>query len=708
MSSTTSRRIFVSYRREDTRHMAGRLFDRLAERFGDVNVFMDVDSIEPGVDFAEAIERAVGQSDVLLTLIGAAWLCETDEHGRRRLDDPDDLVVLEVKSALNRGIRVIPVLVDGAAPPRRDDLPECLAPLARRNAVRLDHDTFRSDIGPLLAVLDRTQPNLSTAPPSRATISLEQPSETDVQPYPTGQDTNQDVELDLTAGSVGSSELQPSSRGQPPTDPQAGPDRAPLIESPDHALSVASAHADRAASAGRDPSAVTPTTGPTGSYDRQQRLDEAARSVGSAVTIETAVAGSTTRGRPTAPHNPVEAAHSDTHTEPVSSPEQDHLQSSPPPRSSSPSAATDVPSRRPIVGVLIAVTAVGLLLIVVMVFTPSRSPSSRSDNPTQPTDGLTVQPVQERTITGQGKVYAVATAQLNGRPVIVSGGNDETVRVWDVASGQPIGHPLVGHEQAVGTVATAELAGRLVIVSGDGHYTVRVWDLSSGAPIGQPIAQKFNSSVVTTTQLGDRPVIVSGGIETPPVRVWDLSDGTPVGQPSTCHSTSVHDLAIAQLDGRPVIVSGDSDGIVCVSDPATGEPVGQPFAVDTKGVSALTTVQLDGRPVIISAGSDNNIRLWDLATRTPIGQPLTGHTESVAALAIAELHGRQVLVSASSDDTLRVWDLAARTPITRPLTGHTDNVVAVATTQLNGRPVIISGSTDGTLRTWDLAAHINT
>jgi TIR domain len=163
LRETPSRRIFVSYRREDTRHMAGRLFDRLAERFGQANVFMDVDSLEPGADFSQAIEQAIQKCDVLIALVGRTWISETDEHGRRRLDDPDDLVVLEVKSALDRGIRVIPVLVDGASAPNRDALPDALTSLARRNAVRLDHDTFRSDIGPLLDAL--AQPQI--APPSR-------------------------------------------------------------------------------------------------------------------------------------------------------------------------------------------------------------------------------------------------------------------------------------------------------------------------------------------------------------------------------------------------------------------------------------------------------------------------------------------------------------------------------------------------------------
>jgi hypothetical protein len=111
---------------------------------------MDVDSIDPGLDFGEAIQLAVGRCQVVLALIGAGWVGVVDERGQRRLEDPDDLVALEVKAALQRGIRVIPVLVDGAAAPRQDELPPSLAPLAWRNAIRLDHETFRTDIDPLL------------------------------------------------------------------------------------------------------------------------------------------------------------------------------------------------------------------------------------------------------------------------------------------------------------------------------------------------------------------------------------------------------------------------------------------------------------------------------------------------------------------------------------------------------------------------------
>ena len=127
----TSGRIFISYRREETAYPAGWLYDRLAGHFGG-QVFKDVDSIELGDDFVEVITRAVGSCDVLLALIGDEWLTITDEHGRRRLDNPDDFVRLEIEAALSRRVRVIPVLVGEARMPHADELPDSLAALVRR------------------------------------------------------------------------------------------------------------------------------------------------------------------------------------------------------------------------------------------------------------------------------------------------------------------------------------------------------------------------------------------------------------------------------------------------------------------------------------------------------------------------------------------------------------------------------------------------
>jgi alkylated DNA nucleotide flippase Atl1 len=154
-------RIFLSYRREDTRHVVGRIGDRLTDHFGNERVFVDVDTIEPGLDFAEAIAAAVGSCQVLLALIGDRWLDSTDRKGRRKLDDSNDLVRLEIQAALERNIRVIPVLVDGVVMPTAEELPPSLAGLARRQAFELSYSRFRDDARRLVDLLDR----LLAAPP---------------------------------------------------------------------------------------------------------------------------------------------------------------------------------------------------------------------------------------------------------------------------------------------------------------------------------------------------------------------------------------------------------------------------------------------------------------------------------------------------------------------------------------------------------------
>jgi TIR domain len=164
-------RIFISYRRDETAYPAGWLYDRLADNYGGGQVFKDVDSIELGDDFVEVITRAVGSCDVLLALIGEQWLTITDEHGRRRLDDPDDFVRLEIEAALTRNVRVIPILVDGARMPRADELPGSLVKLRRRQALELSPARFEYDTGRLLKVLDTTLAEVRTAQNDAAAIS---------------------------------------------------------------------------------------------------------------------------------------------------------------------------------------------------------------------------------------------------------------------------------------------------------------------------------------------------------------------------------------------------------------------------------------------------------------------------------------------------------------------------------------------------------
>lgn len=176
MSGGASGGVFISYRRQESSGLAGRLYDRLAAHLGEDQVFMDGDTIALGVDFAEVINEAVSTCEVLLAVIGPRWLTATGEDGRRRLDDPDDIVRLEIAAALERDIRVIPILVEGAVMPRRQELPEDLVRLARRNALSVRHESFRADADRLLAaiepILRPTVAPAPVAPGSAQTVSV--------------------------------------------------------------------------------------------------------------------------------------------------------------------------------------------------------------------------------------------------------------------------------------------------------------------------------------------------------------------------------------------------------------------------------------------------------------------------------------------------------------------------------------------------------
>jgi hypothetical protein len=165
-----SDKIFINYRREDSIGTAGRLRDRLAEAFGEESLFMDVDNIPAGVDFAADLNNQVTACRVFLAVIGPNWLDAKDESGVRRLDNPDDFVTIEIAAALARGdIRVIPVLVDNARMPKADKLPESIKPLVRRNAVELRNSQFRRDAEMLVARMrEALVPTRSVAPGQEA------------------------------------------------------------------------------------------------------------------------------------------------------------------------------------------------------------------------------------------------------------------------------------------------------------------------------------------------------------------------------------------------------------------------------------------------------------------------------------------------------------------------------------------------------------
>jgi hypothetical protein len=143
-------KIFISYRREDSSGHAGRIRDQLVREFGRDLLFMDVDNIPLGKNFIRILREAVASCDVLLPIIGPNWLSARDEANNRRLDDRKDFVRIEIATALQRKINVIPILLDNAKFPKAEQLPKDLKRLVQYNGLYVRHATFDSDMRKLI------------------------------------------------------------------------------------------------------------------------------------------------------------------------------------------------------------------------------------------------------------------------------------------------------------------------------------------------------------------------------------------------------------------------------------------------------------------------------------------------------------------------------------------------------------------------------
>ncbi|MGH9280688.1 MAG: TIR domain-containing protein [Acidimicrobiales bacterium] len=164
--------IFISYRRDDSRGSAGRLYDDLIDRFGSDRVFRDLDDIQPGADYREMIARLIESCDAVLVVIGNQWLDVRDASGQRRLDDPEDLVRQELSAALQASKTVIPVLVEDAVLPGASQLPTQIEALTHRNALPLSDLRWKYDVNVLA---ERLEGLVGASPPRSGSASATAP-----------------------------------------------------------------------------------------------------------------------------------------------------------------------------------------------------------------------------------------------------------------------------------------------------------------------------------------------------------------------------------------------------------------------------------------------------------------------------------------------------------------------------------------------------
>ncbi|MEM7253959.1 MAG: toll/interleukin-1 receptor domain-containing protein [Pseudomonadota bacterium] len=174
MASTSSTpRVFISYRRSGAAGHAGRLFDRLRDRRFGQNLFMDVANIEPGEVFERAIEARIAHSNIMLVVIDPTWVECRDGSDQRRLDNPDDYVRIEVQLGLDAELTIVPVLVGGAQMPRANDLPSALRGLSGRNAFSLTDAHFHRDVEALASWIEGLQESRIASEPRFHSIRVQ-------------------------------------------------------------------------------------------------------------------------------------------------------------------------------------------------------------------------------------------------------------------------------------------------------------------------------------------------------------------------------------------------------------------------------------------------------------------------------------------------------------------------------------------------------
>jgi WD40 repeat protein len=282
----------------------------------------------------------------------------------------------------------------------------------------------------------------------------------------------------------------------------------------------------------------------------------------------------------------------------------------------------------------------------------------------------------------------VALGEVDGEPVVVSGGRDGNVRLWQARTGQSRGEPLEHVDQrgrmwweemkSVTAVALGDVDGEPVVVSGGTDGKVRLWQARTGQARGEPLEHRGRVTAVALGEADGEPVVVSGG-RNGNVRLWQARTGEPRGEPLK-HGDWVTAVFLGEVDGEPVVVSGGLDGKVRLWQARTGEPRGEPLEHGDR-VTAVAFGDVDGEPVVVSGGG-GNVRLWQVRTGEPRGEPLE-HGYWVTAVAFGDVDGEPVVVGGSKDARVRVWKArSSNLRTTLPVGGSVSAIVLTAPAEM--------------------------
>ncbi|WIM94787.1 trypsin-like peptidase domain-containing protein [Actinoplanes oblitus] len=291
-------------------------------------------------------------------------------------------------------------------------------------------------------------------------------------------------------------------------------------------------------------------------------------------------------------------------------------------------------------------------------------------------------------------IRALCVVEAEGRTLLASGGDDDTIRVWDPVSGAT--HAVLETGEFVYGLCQVRFGGQTLIAAATTAGAVQLWNPGAGVAPVRLEGHAAALNAVCEVPTPDR-VLLASASDDGTIRLWDpATAGTHAVLRG--HTGAVNAVcALATAEGTLLASAGD-DGTVRLWDPVTGAARAV-LDGHEEGAIAVCAVREDGRTLLASGGEEGSVRLWDPIAGTP-GAVLAGHVRRVMALCQVPARDGSLLVSGGADNTIRLWDLS--TNLARAeLPGHTDWVRVVCPVRAGGRTLLASASDDWTVRLWD-------